>query len=73
MARVGRRYTRKQSTRQRFLEKRGLTSVPRGKEIDHRIPLSEGGSDSLRNMRLIKKKTHREKTRREAIRRSSRY
>ena len=70
MAKVGRRHVRRQSTRQRFLENRGLTSVPHGKEIDHKIPLWEGGSDSLRNLRLIKKRTHRTKTRAEAKRRA---
>jgi 5-methylcytosine-specific restriction endonuclease McrA len=72
MAEVGPRQARKQSTRQSFLEKLNLTRVPRGKEIDHRIPLWEGGSDSLRNLRLIKKKTHRAKTRAEARRRAVR-
>ncbi len=72
MAKVGRRYKRKTSTRQRFLEKQGLEKVPRGKEIDHKIPLSEGGSDNLRNLRLIKKKTHTQKTQREARKRAER-
>ena len=72
MVKVGRRHKRKTSTRQRFLKKKGLKKVPRGKEIDHKIPLSEGGSDSLRNLRLIKKKTHKQKTKREARRRAKR-
>ncbi|OQX51586.1 hypothetical protein B5M47_00095 [candidate division CPR3 bacterium 4484_211] len=72
MAKVGRRRKRKTSTRQRFLKKKGLKKVPRGKEIDHKVPLSEGGSDSLRNLRLIKKKTHKQKTKREARRRARR-
>jgi 5-methylcytosine-specific restriction endonuclease McrA len=70
MVRVVRRQVRHQSTRQRFLEKRALTRVPQGKEIDHKVPLWEGGSDSLRNLRLIKKRTHRAKTRAEAKRRA---
>jgi len=70
MAKVGRRHKRKTSTIQRFLKKKGLKKVPRGKQIDHKIPLSKGGSDSLRNLRLIKKKTHKQKTKREARRRS---
>lgn len=72
MVRAGRRCKRKTSTIQRFLKKRGLKKVPRGKQIDHKIPLSEGGSDSLRNLRLIKKKTHKQKTEREARRRGKR-
>ena len=70
MAKVGRRHKRKTSTIQRFLKKRGLKKVPRGKQIDHKIPLSEGGSDSLRNLRLIKKKTHKRKTKKEIRRRA---
>lgn len=69
MAKLGRRHKRKASTRQRFLKKKGLKKVPRGKQIDHKVPLSKGGSDSLRNLRLIKKKTHKQKTRKEARRR----
>ena len=61
---------RKQSTRQRFLEKRGLTKVPRGKEIDHKVPLKDGGSDTLRNLHLIKKSSHKRKTATEARRRA---
>jgi len=70
MAKVGRRHKRKTSTIRRFLKKRGLKKVPRGKQIDHKIPLSEGGSDSLRNLRLIKKKTHKRKTKKEIRRRA---
>jgi 5-methylcytosine-specific restriction endonuclease McrA len=72
MAKAGRRHKRKTSTRQRFLKKKGLKRVPRGKQIDHKVPLSEGGSDSLRNLRLIKKKTHKQKTKREARKRAKR-
>lgn len=72
MTQTGRRHKRKTSTTQRFLKKRGLKKVPRGKQIDHKIPLSEGGSDSLRNLRLIKKKTHKPKTKQEARRRAKR-
>lgn len=61
---------RKSSTRQRFLAKRGLKRTLRGKEIDHKRPLSEGGSDSIRNLRLIKKSSHRKKTTSEARRRA---
>ena len=61
---------RKQSTVKRFLEKRGLTKVPRGKEIDHKVPLKDGGTDTLRNLHLIKKSSHRKKTASEARRRT---
>lgn len=69
MAKLGRRYTRKPLTIKRFLERRELEKVPRGKEVDHKIPLSEGGSDTPRNLHLIKKVRHDEKTRQEARRR----
>ena len=42
-----------------LLKKKGLKSVPRGKEVHHKNPLSNGGSDTLRNVKLIKKKTHK--------------
>lgn len=61
---------RKQSTVKRFLDKKGLTKVPNGKEVDHKIPLKDGGTDSLRNLHLIKKNVHKEKTAREARKRA---
>ena len=51
---------------ERFLKKEGLTKVPTGKEIDHKIPLVDGGSDTVRNMQLITEKQHAAKTAREA-------
>lgn len=63
---------RKHSTRKKFLEKRGLKKTPRGKEVDHKKPLADGGSDSLRNMRLIKKSVHKKKTASEARKRAKR-
>lgn len=61
---------RKPSMRQRFLAKRGLKKVPRGKVIDHKIPLKDGGTDTLWNLHLIKKSRHKTKTAREARRRN---
>ena len=61
---------RKSSTRQKFLAERGLKKTPRGKAVDHKVPLWKGGSESLRNLRLIKKKVHKEKTRKEARQRA---
>lgn len=49
-----------------FLEEKGLTKVPKGKEVDHKKPLVDGGSDSLSNLQLIKKSTHKKKTAKEA-------
>ena len=50
----------------KLLKKKGLTKVPPGKEADHKIPLADGGSDTLRNLHLIKKKRHADNTAREA-------
>lgn len=50
----------------RFLKKEGLTKIPKGKEIDHKKPLVDGGSDSVRNMQLLTIKQHAAKTKREA-------
>jgi len=63
---------RKSSTRQKFLKKKGLEKTPLGKAIDHKVPLKDGGSDSLRNLHLIKKKIHKKKTASEARRRAKR-
>lgn len=60
---------RSSTIRKRFLAKRGLTKTPHGKEIDHNVPLHKGGSDSLRNLRLIKKSAHKKKTSKEARKR----
>jgi len=57
---------RKLSTVKRFLEKKGLDHVPRNKEVDHKMPLKDGGSDTLKNLHLISVKSHKEKTAREA-------
>ena len=69
MAKPGRRHKRKSSTKQRWLKRHEYKKVPRGYVLDHKIPLSEGGTDTLWNLHLIKKRTHKKKTRREAKRR----
>lgn len=51
---------------ERFLEKKGLKKIPKGKEVDHKIPLVDGGSDTVRNLQLITIKQHADKTAREA-------
>ncbi len=65
----GPHFQRKQSTKKHWLEVHGYNKVPPGKELDHKIPLSEGGTDTLWNLHLKKKSSHKEKTRREARRR----
>ena len=56
----------------RFLKKEGLTKIPKGKEVDHKVPLIDGGSDTVRNLQLLTEKQHAAKTEREAGARASR-
>ncbi len=51
---------------ERFLKKEGLRKIPKGKEVDHKIPLKDGGSDTVRNLQLLTIKQHADKTEREA-------
>lgn len=51
---------------ERFLKKLKLRKIPKGKEVDHKVPLADGGSDTVRNMQLLTFKQHAEKTAREA-------
>lgn len=51
---------------ERFLKKEGLTKIPKGKEVDHKRPLVDGGSDSVRNLQLLTVRQHAAKTKREA-------
>lgn len=43
----GPKFQRKQETIQRWLELHGLKKIPKGHELDHKIPLSQGGTDTL--------------------------
>ncbi len=51
---------------ERFLKKEGLAKIPKGKEVDHKKPLVDGGSDTVRNLQLLTKKQHAVKTKLEA-------
>jgi len=51
---------------ERFLKRKGLDDAPLGKEVDHIKPLEDGGPDTVRNLQLLTKKQHAEKTAREA-------
>ena len=55
---------------ERFLKKEGLTKIPKGKEIDHKVPLVDGGSDTVRNLQLLTEKQHAAKTARETAARA---
>ena len=57
---------------ERFLKKEGLTKIPKGKEIDHKVPLVDGGPDTVRNLQLLTEKQHAAKTAREATARARR-
>jgi hypothetical protein len=48
-----------------FLKSKGLKKTPKGYEVDHIIPLSQGGTDSPANMQLLTKKRHLKKTKAE--------
>ena len=50
----------------RFLKKQRLPKIPPGREIDHIIPLEDGGSDTVPNLQLLTEKQHAAKTAREA-------
>jgi hypothetical protein len=68
----GPKFKRQSSTRQRFLQKRGLSKTPRGKEVVHKRSLWKGGTDTTRNLSLRKKTSHRKQTSREARQRAKR-
>jgi hypothetical protein len=56
---------RSQANKQAYLRSLGYTQTPVGYEVDHIIPLSQGGSDSPSNMQLLTVQQHRIKTARE--------
>lgn len=59
---------RSETNKKEFLHSRGYERTPKGYEIDHIIPLSQGGSDDPRNMQLLTVRQHKAKT---ALERSS--
>jgi 5-methylcytosine-specific restriction endonuclease McrA len=56
---------RSTANRNQFLRSKGYTTTPKGYEVDHIVPLHQGGSDSPSNMQLLPKEVHRQKTARE--------
>lgn len=56
---------RNSSARNDFLKSKGYSKVPSGYEVDHIIPLSQGGQDTPNNMQLITKEQHKQKTAKE--------
>ena len=43
----------------REAEKKGKVKKGDGKELDHKVPLSKGGSRSTKNTRVVSRKTNR--------------
>ena len=68
----GPKFKRRSSIRIKFLKSKGLKRTPRGKEVVHRKSLWKGGTDSVRNLTLRKKSSHKTQTRREARQRAGR-
>ncbi len=66
MAKKRRQPKRDPKVVERFLEKEGLRKIPKGKEVDHKVPLADGGSDTVRNLQLLTERQHAAKTKREA-------
>lgn len=56
---------RSEANKKVFLQSRGYDKTPAGYEVDHIIPLSQGGSDSPYNMQLLTVQQHKAKTARE--------
>lgn len=53
---------RSQTAKRQFLKSKGYTKTPRGYQIDHIIPLSQGGKDEPSNMQLLSTRDHQRKT-----------
>ncbi len=45
--------------KRKLMDRKGLKQVPKGKEIHHKKPLKDGGTDTLRNVKLVSKKTQK--------------
>lgn len=45
----------------RMMEKEGRVRKGDGREVDHKVPLSKGGSNSRRNLRVVSRKVNRRK------------
>ena len=45
----------------RMVEKAGRVRKGDGREVDHKVPLSKGGSNSRRNLRVVSRRTNRRK------------
>lgn len=61
---------RSEENKQIFLDSLGYEDTPKGYEIDHIIPLVDGGSDDKSNMQLLTEEEHKLKTSKEATARA---
>ena len=61
---------RSEANKTQFLETIGYDELPDGYEIDHIIPLSDGGTDDPSNMQLLTVEEHKRKTIKERNNRS---
>ena len=53
---------RSSSAKNEFLKSKGYSKVPNGYQVDHIVPLSQGGRDVPSNMQLITIEQHKQKT-----------
>jgi|GEM_PF-1174608 len=56
---------RSEAAKKAFLRSKGFKKVPKGYQVDHKIPLWQGGADTPANMELLTTKQHQAKTKRE--------
>lgn len=62
---------RSETNKKIFLKSQGYSETPYGYQIDHIVPLSEGGSDDPSNMQLLTISQHKTKTAGERANRSN--
>ena len=53
---------RSSTAKKEFLRSQGYRKAPRGYQVDHIVPLSQGGADAPSNMQLISIQQHKLKT-----------
>jgi len=63
---------RSEAVVKRYLRSLGRDRVPPGYEVDHIVPLADGGSDAVWNLQLLTIEQHKAKTAREAAARAAR-
>jgi 5-methylcytosine-specific restriction endonuclease McrA len=51
----------KRNAARRVMTKKGLVKKGDGMEVDHKKPLSKGGSNGRKNLRVVTRKTNRKK------------